>query len=57
MRKCKQQKRALRSVRVREIKKRTRARKKLQSSEERSAKSHASRINWLLNEIKKEKKE
>ena len=57
MRKCNQQKKALRHVRIRKMKLRIRTQKmkKLQHSGVRSAKAQMSRINWLLNKIKEEK--
>jgi len=58
MRTCKQQKKALRSVRNRQIKRRVQARKlnKRRSQESESANARMTRVNQLLNKILREKK-
>ena len=58
MRTCKQQKKALRSVRNRQIKRRVQARKlnKRRSQESESANARMARVNQLLNKILREKK-
>ena len=58
MRTCKQQKKALRSVRNRQIKRRVQARKlnKRRSQESESASARMARVNQLLNKILREKK-
>jgi len=49
-------KKALRSVHIREVKRRTRAKKQANLSEKESEKARMSRVHKLLNEIRKERK-
>ena len=58
MRTCNQHKKALRSVRNRQIKRRVQARKlnKRRSKENEPTNARVNRVNRLLNEIRKERK-
>jgi len=55
MRMCKIKKKALRSVHIREVKLRTLAKKQAKFSGKEPEKARMSRVNQLLNKIRKEK--